>query len=263
MRFFDTFLTCFDFDNFITIFMKKLFTIILLLGITGSIVPAQTSQTVVVAQPGQTVTVVQPAQRPASSGPSVRLHGYATYAFDDNQVDSYYSTTDYFSGSIKGGFQYGGGLEVMPAPQIGLEFTYYRLDSKAPMEYYNNGVQNANLDLAQNFLFLSFNKYMPVNPKIEPFAGMQLGMDIFNVTNPDKVGGGSDGATKFAWGARVGTNIWASEKVGIKLQVSLISAVQAIGGGVYFGTGGGGAGVTGFSTYYQFNLGGGLVFKLK
>ena len=72
----------------------------------------------------------------------------------------------------------------------------------------------------------------------------------------------SDGTTKFAWGFKLGANIWASEKVGIKIQAGLLSAVQAIGGGVYFGTGGAGAGITGLSTYYQFNLGGGLVFNL-
>jgi hypothetical protein len=252
MGFFDIRLTCFDFDNFKNRFMKKLFTVILLSGFAVSIGLAQ------MYQPAPTA---KPAQKPASSGPSVRLHGYATYAFDDNQVDSYYSNTSYFTGKIKGGFQYGGGLEVMPAPEIGLEFTYYRLDSKAPITYYSNGDKYTDFDLAQNWLFLSFNKYMPVSSKVEPFAGLQLGMDILNVTNPDN--GKSDGATKFAWAARLGTNIWANEKVGIKLQVSLLSAVQAIGGGVYFGTGGAGAGITGFSTYYQFNLGGGLVFKLK
>jgi hypothetical protein len=222
--------------------MKKLFTIILFL--TGAYAFGQ-----------------RPQPSPsAGAGPSIRLHGYTTYAFADNHVDSYYSTTSYFEGSINGGFQWGGGLEVMPYPAIGVEFTYYRLDSKAPMEYYNNGVKFTTFDLAQNWLFLSFNKYVPVNPKVEPFAGMQLGMDILDVANPD---GGSGSGTKFAWGARVGANIWASEKVGIKLQMSLMSAVQAFGGGIYFGTGGAGAGVSGFSTYYQFNLGGGLVFKLR
>ena len=102
---------------------------------------------------------------------------------------------------------------------------------------------------------------MPVNPKIEPFAGMQLGMGIYNVANPDNDNTGS--ATKFAWGIRAGANIWANEKVGIKLQAGLISAVQAVGGSVYFGTGGAGAGVSGFSTYWQFSLGGGLVFRLR
>ena len=121
-------------------------------------------------------------------------------------------------------------------------------------------IQYTDFDLAQNLLFLSINKYVPNNSPLEPYATVQLGMDIFNVENPDT--GISDGATKFAWGFKLGANIWASEKVGIKIQAGLLSAVQAIGGGVYFGTGGAGAGITGFSTYYQFNLGGGLVFNL-
>ena len=265
--------------------MKKLLSVIISLGIAGSLVLAQNTQTVVaqpgqtvvvqpgqtvvVAQPGQTVYVAKPAPKQASSGPSVRLHGYATYALADNHVDSYYSATSYFDGSIEGGFQYGGGIEVMPYPAVGLEFTYLRLDSKAPMYYWdpNGGIggggdeEFTEFDLAQNWLFLSFNKYVPVNPKVEPFAGFQIGMDIFDVTNPDN--DNSTGATKFAWGAKLGVNIWASEKVGLKLQAGLLSAVQAVGGGVYFGTGGAGAGVSGFSTYYQVNFGGGLVFKLK
>ena len=49
--------------------MKKL--IILLIFLTGGYVFAQTK-------------------------PSVRLHGYTTYAFADNHVDSYYSETSFF-----------------------------------------------------------------------------------------------------------------------------------------------------------------------
>jgi hypothetical protein len=226
--------------------MKKLF---ILLGLfTFASVSAQQPQPVRVSN--------------TSSGPQVRLHGYTQYAFDDNDVNSYYSTTEYFDGKVKGGFQYGGGIEVMPYEFAGIEFTYLRLDSKSPMEYYNGGVVYTTFDLAQNWLFLSFNKYVPVqNEKIEPFAGLQVGIDILNATNPDN--GNSGSATKFAWGFKAGTHIWASEKVGLKIQLGLMSAVQAIGGGVYFGTGGAGAGVSGFSTYYQFNVGGGLVFRLR
>ena len=234
--------------------MKKLLTILFFL--SGSYAFAQ-------YYPQQASNVPpQPAKAPQQqSGPAIRLHGYTTYAFDDNSVDSYYSDTQYFEGSVNGGFQWGGGLEYMPAPTIGVEFTYLRLDSKAPVNYYDNGTQFTTFDMAHNYLFLSFNKYVPVNPKIEPFAGMQLGMGIYNVTNPDNNNSGS--ATKFAWGIKAGANIWASEKVGIKLQAGLISAVQAFGGSVYFGTGGAGAGVSGFSTFWQFSLGGGLVFRLR
>ena len=222
--------------------MKKL--IFILLFLTGSYLFAQSVQVV-----------------SASEGPKIRLHGYATYAFADNNVSSYYSTTDYFNGAIKDGLEYGGGLEVMPGPAVGVEFVYLRLDSKAPCEYYSGGIEFTEFDLAQNYLLLSFNKYLPVNPKVEPFFGFQAGMDILNVTNPDN--GRSDNATKFAWGAKLGTHIWASDKVGIKLQMGLLSVVQAFGGGIFFGTGGGGVSLSGFSTYYQFNLGGGLVFNFR
>ncbi len=156
----------------------------------GQTVVVQPGQTVVVAQPGQTVQVVQKAPKPASAGPSVRLHAYGTYALNDNHVDSYYSTTSYFDGSVKGGFQYGGGIEVMPYPAVGIEFTYLRLDSKAPMHYWDPnavipGEKFTEFDMAQNWLLLSVNKYLPVNPKVEPFGGFQFGMDIINVTNPD------------------------------------------------------------------------------
>jgi hypothetical protein len=223
--------------------MKKLLTIILIF-LAGASVFAQN---------------MQMASKPA--GPSVRLNGYTFYAFDDNHVDSYYSNTSYFDGAINGGFQWGGGLEVMPAPTMGVEFTYLRLDSKAPMEYYNGGVKYTNFDLATNWLFLGGNKYMPNSSKVEPFGGFMLGMAIFDVTNPDNNNNSS--GTKFAWGAKLGANVWMNEKVGLKLQMNLLSAVQAVGGGLYFGTGGAGAGVSGFSTFYQFSLGGGLVFKIK
>jgi len=222
--------------------MKKILTILLILA--GSYAFGQNKT--------QTVGV----------GPSIRLTGYTTYAFDDNHVDSYYSSTSYYSGNIQGGFQYGGGLEVMPFPGAGIEFTYLRLDSKADMLYYGvSSEKHTVFDMASNYLFLSFNKYVPVNPKVEPYAGLQLGMGIYNATNPEN--NNSGGSTKFAWGMKLGTNIWASEKIGIKLQANLISAVQAFGGSMYFGTGGAGAGVAGFSTFWQFSLGGGLVFKIK
>ena len=51
-------------------------------------------------------------------------------------------------------------------------------------------------------------------------------------------------------------------KVAIKLQGQLMSAVQSAGGGLYFGTGGAGAGVSTYSSMYQFGLGGGLVISL-
>ena len=83
---------------------------------------------------------------------------------------------------------------------------------------------------------------------------------LLMLENPDNDNDNS--ATKFAWGFRLGANIWASEKMAIKLQGQLISAVQGAGGGLYFGTGGASAGVSTYSSMLQFGLGGGLTFAL-
>jgi hypothetical protein len=190
-----------------------------------------------------------------------RLNVYGNYVFDD-QVDSYYSTTSYFEGKIKGGFLWGGGLEYKPSKYSGIELSYMRLDTEAPMNYFNyntNRPDNATFDLAINYIMLGGNGYKPVSDKVELFSGFQAGMAIFNVENPKN--GNSDNATKFAWGIKIGSNIMASDKVGIKLQAGLLSSVQSVGGGLYFGTGGAGAGVSTYSSMLQFYLGGGLVFR--
>lgn len=231
--------------------MKKILVIALI--VTSSYA---FSQVVVQNVPPQQVVVVK--QKPAFT-PHLRVNGYTFYAFDD-KVDSYYSNTEYFNGTIKGGFQWGGGLEYMMIPSQSIELAYLRLDTEAPIEYYDNRIKNTTFDLATNYIMIGSNRYFGMNPRVEPYAGLQIGMGIFNVDNPDN--GNSNNSTKFAWGAKLGANIWASEKVGIKIQTGLLSAVQGAGGGLYFGTGGVGAGVNTYSTFYQFYIGGGLSFKM-
>jgi hypothetical protein len=152
----------------------------------------------------------------------------------------------------------------MPREDMGVELLYYRQDTEAPITYWRPSdiaVQNKTVQLGVNYIMLAGNRYLKPGQKVEPYGGFMLGMAIFSNKNPSP--GGEDGATKFAWGVRLGTNIWASEKVGLKIQAQLLSAVQGMGGGLYFGTGGSGAGVSTYSSLLQFGLGGGLVFKLK
>jgi hypothetical protein len=192
---------------------------------------------------------------------NVRLNGYAAYVFDD-KVDSYYDQTNQYYGQINGGFQWGAGLEYMVSPSKGIEIKYLRRDAVAPMHYYKNSIiqQNKNFDVALNYILLGGSNYFQTGGKVEPYGGASLGMCIITLKNAEA--GNDNQATKFAWGVKLGTNIWATEKVGIKLQVDLISAVQSAGGGLYFGTGGASAGVGMYSTMYQWVLGGGLTFKL-
>jgi hypothetical protein len=140
----------------------------------------------------------------------------------------------------------------------GIELLYLRQDTKAPVTYWDNGDKSGEFDLAINWLLLAFNRYQRFsNEKLEGYGGLQLGAAFLDVTNPNT--GNSNNSTKFAWGIRLGLNIYASEKFGIKLQTGLLSAVQGVGGGLYFGTGGAGAGVSTYSSMLQFGIGGGIV----
>jgi len=206
----------------------------------------------------------QPMPKPYSPPkPGLRLNVYTSYVFDD-RVDSYYSTTSYYEGKIKANFQWGLSLEYMLHHAQGLELIWLHENTTAPTTYYyDNGVGNPvktkELDLSINYIMLGSTRYIPVKPTIEPYFGGQLGVGIVDVSsNADNK---ESNTTKFAWGLKLGTNIWASQKVGIKLQAALQSVAQGAGGGLYFGSGGVSTGLSTYSTVYQFSLGGGLVFR--
>jgi hypothetical protein len=197
----------------------------------------------------------------AANAQGILLNAYGNYVFDD-KIDSYYSTTNYFSGTLKGGFLWGAGLEFRLKEYYGLELMYMRLDTDVPVNYWLNGDKRTTLKAGINYIMANGVRSFPTqNPKIEPFGGFGLGMAIIDAENPDN-NNKSNSATKFAWDMRFGINIWTGGRVGIKLQTLLISVPQGAGGGLYFGTGGASAGVTTYSSIYQFVLGGGLVFKL-
>lgn len=196
-----------------------------------------------------------------ASAQNIRLNAYSAYVFDD-QVDSYYDANSYYNGKVEGGFQWGVGFEYMIDATKGIELKYLRQDANAPMEYYNDGVKKKNFELGINYILLGGSNYFRTSGgKFEPYLGGGIGVALINIKNPEQ-NNSSSTSTKFAWDLKGGTNIWLNEKVGLKLQAELLSAVQSVGGGFYFGTGGGGAGVSSYSSMLQFGLGGGLVFKM-
>ena len=194
-----------------------------------------------------------------TSQAQLRINGYAAYLFDDS-FDSYYSNTSFFNGKIKGGFQWGVGAEYLVHPAYGIELIYLRQDTEAPVNYYKGGPVSDVIDLGINYVMLGGVRYFKTGDVFEPYGGLLVGMAIYSNKDPER--GEPDGATKFAWGVRLGSNIWVTERIGLKVQTHLISAVQAFGGSFYFGTGGVGAGVNTYSSFLQFGLGGGVAIRL-
>ena len=197
---------------------------------------------------------------------NIRLNLYGNYAFDDGIDNGYaYNSEGYFEGTLKGGFLWGAGAEFILHDYYGLELMYNRLDTHAPVDFWDyndiiNHNKHADLDVSVNYIMIGGVRYMHPNAKVDPYGGFMLGMAIVDTENPET--NYSNNATKFTWGARLGTNIWASDRVGIKLQAQFLSVPQGAGGSLYFGTGGAGAGISTYSSVFQFILGGGLTFKL-
>jgi hypothetical protein len=193
---------------------------------------------------------------------STRVNLYGSYAFEDS-FDSYYDYGNYYQGQLQDGFLYGAGIEFEVKPSFYIEAQYLRQDTNAPTQYYNGGLYNkfSDFDVAMNYIMLGGNKsFRKAGSSIEGFGGAMAGLAVINIDDPK--GGFSDDVTKFAWGLKGGMIAWVSDNVGLKFQAQLLSVTQSVGGGMFIGTGGLGAGVSSYSSIYQFSLGGGLVFEL-
>jgi hypothetical protein len=198
----------------------------------------------------------------AAQKPEIQINLYTNYVFEDG-FEVFDNSTSFYNGTIEDGFQWGIGLEVKPHPMMGAELIYIRQDTKVPVNYwYLNNIDRV-IDASVNYIMLGGTRYSAArssDSKVEGYGGFSFGMVVYD--NKEPIVDEPNTITKFAWGAKLGANIWVTPKVGLKIQGHMLSGVQAWGGGLYLGTGGAGAGVNAFSTLYQFSLGGGLVFRL-
>ncbi len=190
---------------------------------------------------------------------NIRLNAYSFYTLDDNISAS--NGNYYFNGTIKGNLLWGGGLEFNPGKDVGIEVAYFRQDTDVPTTYNSGIFYNETFKLGANYIMIGGTKYikLPGKTPVVPFAGAMLGLAILE--NKEPILGAESSVTKFAWQLKAGVNIMASPQFGIKLQAHLLSAVQGVGGGLYLGSGGAGAGLNTYSSMLQLGFGGGLVFN--
>ncbi|WP_375585520.1 porin family protein [Cyclobacterium xiamenense] len=197
-------------------------------------------------------------------GQELRINMYGGYVFKD-RVDSYYSRTSYYDGQIQDGGRFGGGIEYLIPDKGGIELQYLRQNTNAPTVYLDDILSGGQLrqtdfDLRLNWLMLNGTRYFQVSEQLEPFAGAGIGMGIFSLTNPSN--NNERSTTRLAYSVRGGINIWLLENLAFRTQASLFSAVESMGGGFYFGTGGSGIGLNSYSSMFQFAFDGGLVFRV-
>ena len=189
-----------------------------------------------------------------------RINFYSAYVFDDG-FDVFSDANTYYNGTVKGGYQWGAGVEYLFTPQSSAEILYLHRGTTVPATFkFGSGTQarSETFDLKHDFILLSGDGHF-AKGKAEGYAGLMAGVLISNLEAPSQ--GESSSNTNFAWGGRIGTNIWVSSKLGIKLQALILSASRATGGDYYWSWYGP-IYLTEYSTLWQFSLGGGLTFKL-
>ncbi len=197
----------------------------------------------------------------AGTAQGIRMNGYLSHAFDD-YVYSERGDPTQFEGVLQGGNLWGVGIEFMPEDNFGLELMFKQLSSEAPMDYENptGDIVSEIFDYKIQYYMICSNQYLPdLGEALELYGGGMAGLAVFRFRAPEQFGFNS--STKFAYGLRCGANIWVSPFLGLRLQAELISAVQSVSAGLYFDQDGIQPGLYGNSSNYQFNLGGGLIFR--
>ncbi len=166
---------------------------------------------------------------------------------------------DYGDVYINDNAQYGGMISIGVSRVVDLDLIYNRSDTKADVTYFNYGgyvKPSLEIPLSINYIQIGFTKNFRVNPTVSPFLGFNLGACGF-VPKEDY----SD-AWFFSLGFNAGAKIYFGKRVGLRLQAQGYMPVQSAGFAMFVGTGGSSAGVSVYSTLFQFGFTGGLIFRL-
>lgn len=137
-----------------------------------------------------------------------------------------------------------------------LELFYSRQDSRLDYKSRASGTRETLFDMSVEYFQIGALRGIQQG-NLLPFGVVTLGATNFN---PKKEGLSSEWKFSFTFG--LGAKIYLSDRIGIRVQGSLLMPVQWAGAGVYFGTGGSGVGVSAGSTLVQIDVRGGLIILL-
>lgn len=185
---------------------------------------------------------------------NVRLNLFTGYTYQDRfPMGGTYGGYSYSEGRVADGQHIGGSIEFDVRPNKAVELLYQTQKT----EGYISGTGFNDFgpyDISLHYIMLGGLGRLPFSDAVSGYGGINLGCGWMT---------GDNEATKFAIGGKLGLQINLSSSVGIKAGAQLLSPVQGFGGGFYFGTGGAGAGVSTYSSIYQFAFTGGLCFTFN
>jgi len=168
------------------------------------------------------------------------------------------SNTDFpdLYGHVDGAWSLGGALKFNVNRNLGIEVLYNHISTTSGLYYYDDHSAYTYGNLGINYIMIGpVESFTIPGSTVRPFIGAMLGAAIMD---PE----GDNTFTKFAAGFQLGTNIYVSPRVGLQLKAQMLSPVDAAGGSLFFSNYGSGAGISTYSSMYQFSLNAGLIIGL-
>jgi hypothetical protein len=156
-------------------------------------------------------------------------------------------------GVLGDGLQWGVGIEGSMRHNKALGFVYQRMDTRATL---HGTTTSESGRLAINYLMGSGTHYQMLNANVSAFASVDVGAALLQAKDLPNLN-----ATRFAWGLRIGLS--AGDRLQGRIYGQVYSPVQGSGAGFYFGSGGTGVSGTTSSSFYQFNIGAGLSYRIN
>lgn len=160
--------------------------------------------------------------------------------------------------TIENNESYGLSLEAVNK-DVSFQIDYfYQPTTGVYRDYFNRSFDQTS-DLRINWFQIGARQRFDVSERIVPFAGLSFGLTNFVLkSSPNSY---DEIALSFSF--QGGTNIYLTDRIGIKLHGRLLMPIQFNGFGFYAGTGGAGVGLSAGTYFVQADVGAGLIFRFK
>ena len=153
---------------------------------------------------------------------------------------------------------YGLSLNVVNK-NVSFQIEYFYQPTTGNYRDYFNPESNQSADLRINWYHVGARQRFATNEKVVPFAGASIGLTHFNLdSSPNRYN-----ETALSFGLQAGTNIYLSDRIGLRFHGRLNVPVQFNGFGFYAGTGGSGVTASAGAYFIQADLGAGLIIRLS
>lgn len=148
--------------------------------------------------------------------------------------------------------------------EIELSWMYSALEAQF-VEYGGYGIPGSLsdvFDLTVNYFQLGAVYLIPSRSNVKPFGLVSMGAAWYSPGSSQYQNITYEDQWEFAMGFGLGMKVYMSERIGLRFQGRFLFPLRFTSGGVYFGTGGAGFGVSSAIPVVQGDLSAGLIIRL-